>query len=312
MLTRRHIRAKVMQSLYALQQDTDLNTGAVKKFLDRSMSDMYDMFLLDLALLIAIKDQAEDFFEKSKKKYLPTEQDIHPNLKFINNILLKKIEANEEFNELLEKKGLNDWQIESTYTQSFWEEIRASDLYKAYTTSDKNTFQEDRKFIVALYKEIIAPNEKLHDYFEDKKLTWMDDLPIINTALVKTLNKQRAKDSFNLPALFKNQEDRDFAFDLFNRTLNYDYDFEQEISSRTPNWDRDRLAEIDHILIKMALCEFIRFPSIPVKVTINEYLEIAKDYSTPKSNVFINGVLDRISKAYLEEGKINKTGRGLL
>lgn len=312
MLTRRHIRAKVMQALYALKQDPEMNTAAVKTFLERSMNDMYDMFLLDVAILIAVRDQAEAFYEKSKKKYLATPEDINPNLKFIENRLLKKIEENESFNNLLEKKGLNDWQVEVTYTQMFWEELRESALYKKYMNSSENSYIEDQKFVIDLYKEIVAPNEKLHEYFEDKKLTWMDDLALINTALVKLLKKQSKKKEFQLPRLFKSQEDREFAFKLFNRTLNYDHDFEEEINKRTPNWDQDRLAEIDTILIKMALCEFTRFPSIPIKVTINEYIEIAKDYSTPKSNTFVNGVLDRISKAYEEEGKINKTGRGLL
>ncbi len=301
-----------MQAFYALKQDPEMNTKAVKSFLERSMNDMYDMFLLDLALLLAIKDQAEEFYERSKRKYLATAEDIHPNLKFIENRLLKKIEKNERFNELLEKKGLTDWQVESMYTQLFWEELRGSDLYKDYTVSPTTTFGEDKQFIIALYREIIAPNEKLHDYFEDKKLTWMDDLALINTSLVKLLKKQSEDREFRLPRLFKSPEDREFAFHLFNRTLNYDHDFEEEINKRTPNWDQDRLAEIDTILIKMALCEFTRFPSIPVKVTINEYIEIAKDYSTPKSNTFVNGVLDRISKAYEQEGKLNKTGRGLL
>ncbi len=312
MLTRRHIRAKVMQALYALKQDIDLNSGAVKKFLDRSMNDMYDLFLLDISLLLSVKDQAEEFFEKSKKKYLPTQEDIHPNLKFINNALLKKIEECQAFADLLDKKKLNDWQIESSYTQLLWEELRNSQLYKTYTASEKTTFKEDRDFVVRFYKEIIAPNEKLHDYFEDKKLTWMDDMAIINTTLIKLLNKQQKGQAFFLPSLFKNTDDREFAFNLYNRTLNYNHDFEEEISKMTPNWDQDRLAEIDMILIKMALCEFTYFPSIPIKVTINEYIEIAKDYSTPKSNIFVNGVLDRISKVYQEEGKINKTGRGLL
>jgi N utilization substance protein B len=165
-----------------------------------------------------------------------------------------------------------------------------------------------------MLKEFIAPNDKLYDYLEDTKLTWVDDLPIVNTAILKFLKKlkESTPQELKLPKLFKSPEDEEFGTDLFRKVYVNDEELSNEMQGKTPNWDKERIAEIDTILIKMALCEFLNFSSIPVKVTINEYLEIAKEYSTPKSSIFINGVLDKLSKEYQEENRLNKIGRGLL
>ncbi len=312
MLTRRHIRAKVMQSLYAFWQDENAQPSAIKKNLNKSMADMYDLFLLDLSLLVEVKKHAQEYIERSKQKFYATDAERHPNLKFINNAIITRLETSSEFNEALEDRKLTNWNSEPTYVQLIWESLSQADFYEEYMSAEEQSFKADKKFIVRFFKEIVAPNEKLHDYFEDTKLTWMDDMPIVNTAIVKTIKKIKEDEKFQLPNLFKNEEDREFALKLFSKTLMYKHDFEQDINDKTPNWDQDRLAEIDAILIKMALCEFVHFSSIPVKVSINEYLEIAKEYSTPKSSVFINGVLDKISKDYDSEGKLNKIGRGLM
>lgn len=312
MLTRRHIRVKVMQSLYAFWRNENGDTAAVKRFLHKSMADMYDLFLLDLSLMIEIKEHAKDYLEKSKSKHLATAEDINPNLKFVENALLNTIDSSEKFQEELEERKLSDWRKQSHYVHNIWETLKNSELYKEYTVQRKSSFQEDKKFVIDFFKTFIAPNEEIHNYLEDQKLTWMDDMPIVNTTIVKLLQKFKDSTDFILPRLFKNEDDRDFAFDLFNKTIMYNHDFEEDIAKKTPNWDKDRLATIDSTLIKMALCEFTFFPTIPVKVTINEYLEVAKEYSTPKSSKFINGVLDKISKDYQKEGKLNKSGRGLL
>jgi len=159
----------------------------------------------------------------------------------------------------------------------------------------------------------VAPNEKLYDYLEDKRLTWLDDFPIVNTALVKVLSKVSGKNvkTVLLPELYKNDEDRDFAVTLFRKTILNEEKLSKEIDGKTPNWDTERIAELDMIILKMGITEFLNFPSIPVRATINEYLEIAKEYSTPKSSLFINGILDKIVKEFTEARKLNKIGRGL-
>lgn len=165
-----------------------------------------------------------------------------------------------------------------------------------------------------VFKHIIAPNEKIYDYFEDDKLTWVDDIPIVNTFLLKHFKKAKRDtvDDFFLPKLVKDESDRDFARELLAKTLLKNAELEKEIEGKTPNWDKERIAEIDGILLRMAICELLYFSSIPERVSINEYLEISKEYSTPKSSIFINGILDKLTREYRADGRLQKIGRGLL
>ena len=313
MLTRRHIRVKVMQSLYAYSQSKNDSMISEEKFLLKSMNEMYDLYLLLLDLLVEIKSYSEGYLEKSRQKHLPTEEDRDPNRKFVENQVLLKLENHSSLQNALEVRKLNNWKKDDEYVSILAQEVRESDAYEAYMATRTSNFKEDKEFVLRIFKEVIAPNEKLYDYLEDKKITWLDDLPLVNTAIVKML--QKLKEGSNeqaLTKLFKNDDDKDFAVQLFRKTLLNDDILAGEMEGKTPNWDKERIADLDTILIKMAICEFLKFPSIPVKVTINEYLEIAKEYSTPKSSVFINGVLDKISKEYKENGKLNKMGRGLM
>ncbi len=314
MLTRRHIRVKVMQSLYALEQTKSDNLDKEEKFLLFSIDQMYDLFLINLQLLVEIRKHAVDFLEKSQKKYLATSEEKNPNQKFINNEVLLLLEKNTELKEAMDHKKMNCWDLDDEYVKILWKEIRTSELYADYMDTKMSSFKEDKDFILDIFKEIIAPNDKLYEYIEDKKLTWIDDLPLINTGIIKMLRKvkQTHDEHMALPRLYKDADDKKFAKDIFRKTALNGVEFAKEIEGKTPNWDKDRIAELDKAVIKMAICEFQKFPSIPVKVTINEYLEIAKEYSTPKSSIFINGILDKISKEYKENGKLNKVGRGLM
>ena len=312
MLTRRHIRVKVMQSLYAYSQSENDNLKAEEKFLLKSMDEMYDLYLLLLDLIVEIKDHAEDYLEKSQQKHLPSEEDVDPNRKFVNNELIAQLKQNRSLNIELETRKLNNWKNDDEYVEILWAEIRNSDRYREYMATRTSSFREDKEFVIAIFREIIAPNEKLYDYLEDKKITWVDDLPLVNTAIVKMLQKASEGKDQALTRLFKSSDDKDYAVELFRKTLLNDTSLAQEMEGKTPNWDKERIADLDTILIKMAICEFLKFPSIPVKVSINEYLEVAKEYSTPKSSIFINGVLDKLSKEYSENNKLNKMGRGLM
>jgi N utilization substance protein B len=284
-----------------------------QKFLQKSMEEMYDLFLLKLSLLVEIKNRAEDFIEKSSKKHLATDEDKDPNLKFVQNELILKIESSDKLNELLQDRHLNHWKQDDEYVSIIWNQLKESEVYKEYLTTRNSSFKEDKDFVVQIFKEIVAPNDKLYEYLEDKKLTWLDDLPIVNTTILKLLKKVKpTEESIEVPKLFKNLDDKEFANELFTKTLLNQEKFEEDIEGKTPNWDRERIAELDAVLLKMAICEFLKFPSIPVKVTINEYLEIAKEYSTPKSSIFINGILDKLSKEYRDAKKLNKMGRGLM
>jgi N utilization substance protein B len=312
MLTRRHIRVKVMQSLYAYSQSENDNMTSEEKFLLKSMDEMYDLYLLMLQLLVEIRDHAEDYMEKGRQKHLPSAEDKDPNQRFVHNALIAQLSENQGLRDKLETRKLNNWKNDDEYVEILWQEIRNSAAYEEYMSSRSGSFQEDRDFVIKIFKEIVAPNEKLYDYLEDKKITWVDDLPLVNTAIVKMLQKAKAEKEQKLTKLYKNSEDKDYAIELFRKTLLNDESLAAEMEGKTPNWDKERIADLDTILIKMAICEFLKFPSIPVKVTINEYLEIAKEYSTPKSSIFINGILDKLSKEYRENGKLNKIGRGLM
>ncbi|MRI02010.1 transcription antitermination factor NusB [Kriegella sp. EG-1] len=315
MLTRRHIRVKVMQCIYALIQSNDDSLEKQQKFLRTSIENMYNLYLVLLSLLAEIQLMAERQVKLANKSYLENTSNNYPNKsKFVNNRLLQQIVKNNTLQEELKNRKLKNWYLNEEYVKLIYKEIVENDNYVSYMNSTKDSYAIDRELILNLYKNVIAPNEKIYDYFEDDKLTWVDDLPIVNTFILKQLKKSKEEqsESFFLPTLLKDDEDLDFALKLLNKTLLTDAELEKEIEGKTPNWDKDRIAEIDSILLKMAICELLNFASIPEKVTINEFLEIAKEYSTPKSSIFINGILDKLVKEYKAEGKLKKMGRGLL
>lgn len=314
MLNRRHIRTKVMQVIYALKRSEELNLTSEEKFLKLSMDSMYELYLLMLSLLVKVHEKAKDQQEKSQQKHLLTSEDLNPNMKFVKNALLVQLSDNQHLKNALERHKVNNWELDNEYIEVIFRAILESDRFKTYMASESFSYTKDRQFVVELFKEVIAPNEKLYNYLEDRNLTWIDDLPVVNTALVKLLNKSKEEnyEDYFTPKLFKDQEDKEFGISLLKHTIENLEPYTEEISLKTKNWDKDRIADIDFVLLQMAICEFHKFPSIPTKVSINEYIEIAKEYSTPKSNVFINGVLDKIVKEHNENNVLNKTGRGLM
>ena len=314
MLNRRHIRTKVMQVIYALKRSEELNLTSEEKFLNLSMDSMYELYLLMLSLLVKVHEKAKDQQEKSQQKHLLTSEDLNPNMKFVKNALLVQLSENQFLKNALERHKVTNWELDSEYVEVIFRAILESDCFAKYMSAESYSYNKDRQFIVELFKEVIAPNEKLYNYLEDRNLTWIDDLPVVNTALVKLLNKSHEENNENYftPKLFKDDEDKEFGLELLKNTIKNLEPYTEEISLKTKNWDKDRIADIDFVLLQMAICEFHEFPSIPTKVSINEYIEIAKEYSTPKSNVFINGVLDKIVKEYNENETLNKVGRGLM
>ncbi|GGI57225.1 transcription antitermination factor NusB [Winogradskyella haliclonae] len=314
MLNRRHIRIKVMQSLFAFKGTESDDFSKDEKFLFQSIDKMSDLYFAMMALLIELQKKANSKLELSQKKLLATEEDINPNRKFADNAVLEFICNNTMLKEIIEKRKLNFWDLDFEYVDIIYKAILESDIYKEYMSKGASDLKEDKDFMVDIYSEIIAPNEKLFDYFEDKQITWVDDLPVVNTAIVKTFTKLKLTkpETYLIPELYKDEDDKVFAKDLLVKTLLNASKFSEEIAAKTTNWDADRLASLDGVLLQMALCEFQKFASIPVKVTINEYLEIAKEYSTPKSSLFINGILDKIVKEYKQNNIHNKIGRGLM
>ena len=314
MLNRRHIRVKVMQTMYAFKGSESDDFSKDQKFLLFSIDNMYNLYLLLLSLLIEVQKRAESDLQKKQKKHLATKEDKDPNRKFVNNQLLKLLRENRTLQSQFEANKITNWELDGEYIDIIFKDILASDLYKDYMKTRVSDFKEDKDFIVDVFKDIIAPNEKLYEYMEDKNLTWLDDLPTVNTTILKLLRKvkEASPEQYFTPKLYKDAEDKEYAIDLFKKTLLNQTAINEEISQKTKNWDADRIATVDYVLLQMAICEIKSFSSIPVKVTINEYLEISKEYSTPKSSIFINGILDKLVKEYEASGELKKVGRGLM
>ncbi|MDB4851794.1 transcription antitermination factor NusB [Flavobacteriaceae bacterium] len=312
MINRRHIRVKVMQSVYAMIKSYDDDVLKEEKFIKHSIKRMFDLYVLLLDLLVEVQKLAVEKQEISKKKYLATKEDLSPNRKFVENKLIKKIAESSSLTLYKEAQNLDNWSKDDEYIKIIWDLLQNSDLFFEYLNSSEDSYNSDKDFVVAFFKEIIAPNVKLADYFEGENITWVDDIPFVNTWVVRSLSKQKSSNAFKLGSLYKNQDDQDFVSDLFKKVILNHHSFENDIKIHTPNWETDRIADMDMILIKMGVCEFLNFPFIPTKVSINEYIEIAKDYSSDKSGYFVNGVLDKLSREFLKDKKIVKVGRGLL
>lgn len=312
MLNRRHIRVKVMQSIYAMHQKNSDEIEKEEKFLYHSIDNILDLYLIMVSSLVEIKKKEVVFLETSSKKHLATPEEKNPNKKFVNNAILQILEESNSISIALETRKINNWSMNDDYILILLNEVKKSELYQNYMQTKTSNFEEDKQFVVDLFTEVIAPNDKLYEYLEDNKLTWIDDIPMVNTQIQKQLRQIKEGDEFRVPKLYKDQEDKEFVSLLFRKTVLNEIELAKEYIDKTPNWDSERIAEIDTIILKLAICEFLKFPSIPVKVTINEYLELAKEYSTPKSSIFINGILDNLVKDFTNDGKMKKSGRGLL
>jgi len=312
MINRRHIRIKVMQSAYAILQSKNDNLDKEEKFLKQSIEKMYDLHVLILSLLVEVQNMAEIHLSIAKKKHLASAEEKNPSTRLIENQVINMFKESISLNDYIDKKKLNNWKLDDEFVRVIWDLIRVSEIYKNYMNSETSSFVEDQKFVLKVFKKIIAPNEKLADYFEDQNISWVDDIPFVNTWIVKDLNTLKEGKSYKLSNLYKDDADEKFVLNLFRKVILNHEKYDTEIDDKTPNWDTDRIADIDMILMKMAICEFLEFPSVPTKVSINEYLEIAKDYSSQKSSYFINGVLDKVLKDLVTTNRIEKIGRGLL
>jgi N utilization substance protein B len=303
-----------MQSIYAMHQNGSDNLEKEEKFLFHSIDNIQDLYLTMISSLMEICKKETEFLHKSSLKHLATAAERKPNEKFIKNCIFEILAENNSLSIALETRKIDAWHLHEDYIVLLLNAIKASSFYQEYMSNVASSFEEDRQLIADLFTEVIVPNEKLYEFLEDDKLTWIDDIPMVNTHIIKQLKAMKPieEDNFRVPKLYKDAEDKDFVKDLFRKTVLNEAALAKEFEDKTPNWDSDRIAEVDTIILKMAICEFLKFPSIPVKVTLNEYLEIAKEYSTPKSSIFINGILDNLVKELEANKKLIKAGRGLM
>lgn len=315
MLNRRYLRVKVFQQLYSffITPESDKNRSELELF--KSLEKIYDLYLSLLSLLVEIRHSAQLHLEKSKNKHLTTYEDRHPKTRFVDNRVIAAIANNSRFKRHIENKKIQ-WTNEIDFPAKFFKIIRLSPEFSAYMNAPEDNFIHDKNFLVEIYKNNIFNSEELHSYFEEKNIHWEDDITLANLSVIKTLEQLNQADSAEqsiLMPLYKDEaEDSEFARSLFRKTIIYDKEFNALISEKAANWEMERIAVADMILMKMALCELLHFENIPVKVSLNEYIEISKDYSTPQSKIFINGILDKIVTDLKASGKINKKGRGLM
>ena len=307
MINRVLIRLKIIQIVYAYYQNGSKNLDSAEKELFFSLSKAYDLYNYLLMLMIALTEYAQKRIDAAKAKLAPTKEELHPNTKFVENKFIAQLEVNKQLTEFMANQK-RTWANEQDFIKDLFEKIAETDIYKEYMASDDSSYEADRELWRKLYKTYIFNNPALDEVLEDQSLYWNDDKEIVDTFVLKTIKRFDEKNGAAQPLLseFKDDEDQEFARRLFRRTiLNADY-YRHLVSENTKNWDLDRIAFMDVIIMQIALAEILSFPNIPVSVTLNEYVDIAKRYSTVKSGSFINGTLDGIVNRLRKNGKLTK------
>ncbi|MCI5662943.1 MAG: transcription antitermination factor NusB [Mediterranea sp.] len=307
MINRILIRLKIIQIVYAYYQNGSKNLDAAEKELFFSLSKAYDLYNYLLMLMIAITAYAQKRIDAGKAKLAPSPEELSPNMKFVENRFIAQLEVNKQLTDFIANQK-RTWANDEDFVKGMYDKIVASDIYKEYMAAEEKSYEADRELWRKLYKNFIFNNDELDMLLEDQSLYWNDDKEIVDTFVLKTIKRFDEKNGANQELLpeFKDDEDREFARRLFRRTiLNCDY-YRHLISENTRNWDLERVAFMDVIVMQCALAEILSFPNIPVSVSLNEYVDIAKVYSTAKSGSFVNGTLDGIVNVLKKEGKLTK------
>ena len=307
MINREIIRLKIVQITYAYYQNGGKNIDTAEKELFFSLAKAYDLYNYLLLLMVDINRIAIRSVETAQNRYNRIQEGEQPNTKFIENRFITQLEVNKQLLEFQESQKRN-WSNEEEFVRSLYNQIIETDYYKEYMADPTSSYSQDRELWRKIYKNIICNNERLESLLEDMSLYWNDDKYIVDTFVLKTIQRfdeSKGADQELLPE-FKDEEDREFAHRLFRNTLlNADY-YRKLISDNTKNWEFNRIALMDLVIMQIALAEIQTFPNIPLSVSLNEYVDIAKMYSTPRSGSYVNGLLDSISKKLIAEKKIIK------
>lgn len=314
MLNRRHLRVKVLQSLYAYFQSNSGDIRQHEKNLLHSIDMVYEMYIWMLSLISEIAGYSAIDAEERANKFLPTEEDLNADVKLLSNRFVLSLVENKEYLAALKKYKVS-WGFEPELIKTLFIVLKSTPEYLEYLKKSDDTLYSDKDIIKFIFKKVILKSQIAEQVFEDKFIYWPVDKEVLQALIAKTF-KNFSNDDYKLNKLAEVtgdwEEDREFIIHLFEQSIRFNNDYQQLISDKTKNWEPDRIAMMDTLLMKMAITEFVNFNSVPVKVTINEYLEISKEFSTPKSNTFINGILDKILFELKEQNKINKIGRGLM
>ena len=312
MLNRRHIRIKVLQAFYAFFQSNNEDVLRGEKELFHSIEKIYDLYIFILMLIPSLKRQASIQIEEAKRSAF-LRQDIHI-LKtgFVDNQLIDLFEQSKMLQKISADRKIN-WEgdVENDLTKKIFKEIYSTDNYKNLLDNQSPSFNDDKDALVQLYKKEICNQEKLHHFFDEKSIYWQDDLDHVSSMILKTLKSISKDQELEILPLWK-EDEYEFTQNLFRKAVLQKEENDAVLQNYSKNWEKERLATMDSLLMNLAMTEALEFSSIPIKVTLNEYIEISKFYSTPKSNSFINGILDRIFEDYKKDGKLVKRGRGLI
>ena len=313
MINRRHIRLKVMQSLYSYFSSFNKDMAVTEKEMMKNINSISELHVLLLSLLVEINSFADQFLEDNKTKYIPSVEDLNPNTKFVNNRVIEILQEDKIFMKKM-KRLSGIWRKgDIDIVRKLFVDIYKSPQYSDYLNNEKDSFSDDKKFIQVLYTEFILDNDILHHVLQERSIFWDDDLPFVASFIKNQINfLDENKIRPFVVDVFKNSDDKKFAVQLFRKTIIHSDEFDELIQKNVKNWELERIANMDQLLIKMALAEVISFQEMPIKVSFNEYIEISKYYSTEKSKVFINGILDKIVSQFKSDGKVKKVGRGLV
>ena len=307
MINRVLLRIKIVQILYSYYKSEGKSIPAVEKELFHSIEKTYDLYFHLLHFAVEITRFAADRIETKRNKLRPTEEDLHPNTRFIDNKFIAQLSGNVQFNEYLTKHKLS-WVNDSEMIKLIFEQIVESDFYADYMSASTADYTADKDIWRKIFKKIILQSEELDDSIQDQNIYWTDDIEMVISFIIKTIKRfdpVNGKDQALLP-MFKDDEDAEFATKLLRTVLTKGSELREMIDKNTKNWELDRIAFMDIVIMEVALAELLNFPTIPINVTLNEYIEIAKNYSTEKSGTFINGVLDNIVNELKKENKLIK------
>ncbi|MBL7112732.1 MAG: transcription antitermination factor NusB [Bacteroidales bacterium] len=311
MFSRRLLRIKVLQILYGYHKAEGKTYVQSEKELIFSINKSYELYHYLMLLLIEVADHARSRMEIARQKKMPTYEDLNPNTRFIDNRFIHQLEENPDLTRMVETKKLS-WTDDREIIRGLYELISESEIFHAYMSDEASGYNEDKKFVLKVLSEIIYNYEGLYNLLEEKSIFWVDDIDFIIQMIVKTLRKFNEHKISQLLPMFKDKEDLEFVTKLLRKSILHAEDNNKLIEVSAKNWELDRIAFIDILIMQMAITEAIEFQSIPIKVTMNEYIEISKVFSTKKSSQFINGILDNVFNNLKKEKKINKTGRGLI
>ncbi|WP_321343868.1 transcription antitermination factor NusB [uncultured Draconibacterium sp.] len=313
MISRRIIRTKVLQVLYAYYSTDEKSINNTEKELFFCIHKAYDLYHYLLALVPEIAHYAEGRIEIRRNKHQPTHEDLNPNTKFITNQVIQQLRINNKLNTYVDQKKLS-WKDHPELIKELYLMMIESDIYEEYMADKNRSYLNDRKFIEKLFNKIILISEDLYMVLEEQSIYWNDDVEFVISMISKTLRRfnELSDSEQSLMPMFKDQEDRDFTKDLLRKSIINHDELRELIKEHSRNWDVERIAFMDILIMQLAITEFLYFPTIPTKVSLNEYIELSKFYSTEKSRNFINGILDKTLKDLKRTEKISKEGRGLI